>query len=136
MSSKEDFGRGVAAIRAERKLTQAALAERAGLSLQFLAALEQGKKAPSFETIDDIASALGCTAVTIFERGERTPGATTTADEIEALVRKVPESHHEAVLAVLRGVYDMVRPAPRSRRAKGGRPRARKPTSPNTPKCS
>lgn len=136
MSSKEDFGRGVAAIRAERRLTQAALAERAGLSLQFLAALEQGKKAPSFESIDDIASALGCSAVTIFARGDQSPTSSRTADEIEALVRKIPEPNHAALLAVVQGIYDMVRPKPRSRRAKGGRPRAGRPTSPSASKRS
>ena len=59
MNSREMFGRGLAEIRRSRGMTQAQVAEKAGLAMQFVAALEQGVKAPSFETLDGLCEVLG-----------------------------------------------------------------------------
>jgi transcriptional regulator with XRE-family HTH domain len=52
-------GRNAARIRKERGLTQEQLAERCGLSQQYLSGLEQGRRNPTIVTIYEIASALG-----------------------------------------------------------------------------
>jgi len=51
-----------AALPRERKkagITQEALAQKAGLSLGYVAALEAGRRTPSFEVVERIAGALG-----------------------------------------------------------------------------
>ncbi len=48
------------AIRRRRGLTQAALAERAGLSPETVSALERGKHAPRADSLAALARALGC----------------------------------------------------------------------------
>jgi transcriptional regulator with XRE-family HTH domain len=45
-------------MRNERGLTQEQLAERAGISIDFLSLIERGKSSPSFENLDELADAL------------------------------------------------------------------------------
>ncbi|WP_395612173.1 helix-turn-helix domain-containing protein [Allosphingosinicella sp.] len=56
-------GRNAARIRKERGLTQEELAERCGLSQQYLSGLEQGRRNPTIVTLYEIASALGVSHV-------------------------------------------------------------------------
>ena len=59
MDMRKLVGRNAARIRKERGLTQEQLAERCGLSQQYLSGLEQGRRNPTIVTIYEIASALG-----------------------------------------------------------------------------
>ena len=52
-------GRNFASLRRARKLTQEQLAERSGLSQQYLSSLERGQRNPSIVTIYVVATALG-----------------------------------------------------------------------------
>lgn len=52
------FARSLSRLRAVRGLTQAALAEKAGLSPNTVASFEQAKKFPRAVTIDRLAAAL------------------------------------------------------------------------------
>jgi len=47
-------------LRKKRGLTQEDLAEKTGLSQNFIARLETGTKNPSIDTIEIIANAIGC----------------------------------------------------------------------------
>lgn len=51
-------GRNAARIRSERGLTQEQLAERCGLSQQYLSGLERGRRNPTIVTLYEIAVAL------------------------------------------------------------------------------
>jgi DNA-binding XRE family transcriptional regulator len=55
----DDFAIRLKALREEAGLTQAQLAEKAGLSSQAIAALEQGTRGPTWETVRRLAIALG-----------------------------------------------------------------------------
>lgn len=55
----DDFRTRLKAARRMRDLTQAKLAERAGLSLEFVRALEQGSRRPGGDTLRRLAVALG-----------------------------------------------------------------------------
>jgi transcriptional regulator with XRE-family HTH domain len=59
MDMRKLVGRNAARIRKERGLTQEQLAERCGLSQQYLSGLEQGRRNPTIVTIYEIANALG-----------------------------------------------------------------------------
>ena len=59
MDMRKLVGRNAARIRKDRGLTQEQLAERCGLSQQYLSGLEQGRRNPTIVTIYEIASALG-----------------------------------------------------------------------------
>jgi transcriptional regulator with XRE-family HTH domain len=57
--SPERIGMRVKAYRERRKLTQEALAERAGISRTYLARLETGKHDPTASVLEKLAKALG-----------------------------------------------------------------------------
>jgi transcriptional regulator with XRE-family HTH domain len=47
------------ALREERQLSQAALAERVGVSREYIARLETGRHDPPLSTLEKLAKALG-----------------------------------------------------------------------------
>lgn len=56
----ELFGKRLREVRRERRLTQQAVADIAGMSLTYLSNLEHGLKVPSLTTIIRLAVALDC----------------------------------------------------------------------------
>lgn len=63
---REKFGLKVRFLRTARSLTQEQLAERAGISVDFLSLIERGKNAPSFENLDELADALEVSVAELF----------------------------------------------------------------------
>jgi len=59
MGTKEDIGKKVKAVRENKKLTQAEVAEKAGIHVNYYARLERGEVNPSSEIIGKIAKAFG-----------------------------------------------------------------------------
>ncbi|RWP18017.1 MAG: XRE family transcriptional regulator [Mesorhizobium sp.] len=59
MDMRKLVGRNFARLRAERDLTQEAVAERANISQQYVSGLENGKRNPTVQTLFQIAQALG-----------------------------------------------------------------------------
>lgn len=58
----KSIGRNIRKFRVMKKLRQEDLAERAGLSTNYIGALERGEKIPSLETLIEIINALGVSA--------------------------------------------------------------------------
>ncbi len=58
----ESIGKNIRKFRLMKKLRQEDLAERAGLSINYVGALERGEKTPSLETFIQILNALGVSA--------------------------------------------------------------------------
>jgi len=54
-----EFGTRLAKIREEAKISQSALAKTIGLSQSAISQLEAGERSPSFDTIKQLAAALG-----------------------------------------------------------------------------
>ena len=63
MDMRKLVGDNCARLRRERNWTQEYLAERSGLSQQYLSDLERGKRNPTIVTIHEIAQALGVSHV-------------------------------------------------------------------------
>ena len=59
MDMRKLVGRNAARIRREKQLTQEQLAERSGLSQQYISGLERGQRNPTIVTVYEIACALG-----------------------------------------------------------------------------
>ncbi|WP_198972459.1 helix-turn-helix domain-containing protein [Xylophilus sp. ASV27] len=53
-----NIGQAIQLARSKRKLSQAALATRAGISVSYLSLLERGRRDPPLSTIQRIAAAL------------------------------------------------------------------------------
>lgn len=63
MDMRKLVGSNTARIRKDMKLTQEQLADRSGLSQQYISELETGKRNPTIVTIYELACALGVTHV-------------------------------------------------------------------------
>lgn len=67
-----DLGRAIAEIRSARGLTQAELAESAGLSRHWLAKLETGRSAVVLDHLLRVLRRLGATITITFDSGDDT----------------------------------------------------------------
>lgn len=61
------FGRRVAQLRSQNKVTQEQLAEMADISLDFLSLIERGLRSPSFKTLERLAIALNVSVKDLFD---------------------------------------------------------------------
>lgn len=58
VSLRKKFGKRLRYFRVIREMSQEQLAERAGISVDFVSLVERGINAPSFETLEAISTAL------------------------------------------------------------------------------
>lgn len=63
---RTNFGKRLRQLRRERDLTQEQLAEVVGISVDMLSNIERGVNAPSFETLEKLASVLRISVSTLF----------------------------------------------------------------------
>jgi transcriptional regulator with XRE-family HTH domain len=63
---REKFGQRIRLLRGEQGVTQEQLAERAGISVDFLSLIERGRSSPSFENLDELADALEVSVAELF----------------------------------------------------------------------
>lgn len=66
----EKLGRRIAYFRKLRDMTQAELAEKVGLSNNFIALIESGRRAPSFETLERLLEVLNVSVSQVFNFDE------------------------------------------------------------------
>jgi transcriptional regulator with XRE-family HTH domain len=67
MDMRKLVGRNAARIRKEKNLTQEQLAERCGLSQQYLSGLERGRRNPTIVTLYELANALSVSHVDLVQ---------------------------------------------------------------------
>jgi len=67
---KEKFGKKLRLIRRQEDLTQEQLAERVGLSIEFISNIERGINAPSFNTLEHLERVLGISVAEMFRFDE------------------------------------------------------------------
>lgn len=61
------FGQQLKDLRTARGLTQELLAEKTGLSVDFIGMIERGERAPSFETLEILARVLKVSVAELFK---------------------------------------------------------------------
>jgi transcriptional regulator with XRE-family HTH domain len=59
------FAANVRRLRAKKKLSQKALADKVGISVSYVSMLERGQRSPPLETIEKLAPALGVPPATL-----------------------------------------------------------------------
>lgn len=69
MTIKELFGRRIQEIRKQRKLSQEQVAEKAGISSNYLSRIECGKENPTFDMIVKLSDALSTDIREMFNFG-------------------------------------------------------------------
>jgi transcriptional regulator with XRE-family HTH domain len=64
---KTNFGKKLRQLRRGKDFTQEKLAEKVGISVEFLSGLERGIYGPSFDTLEKLAAVLNVDFKTLFE---------------------------------------------------------------------
>lgn len=59
---KKKIGAKIASLRRDKKLTQEQLAEKIGVTVQYLGTIERGKANTTLDRLDKIADVLGCSS--------------------------------------------------------------------------
>lgn len=112
MDARYVLSRGIAQLRRERGWTQADLAEAADVSLQFLAALEQGVKTPSLDTLDALAGAFSVPVSELFAAGEPAKAEGAARGEpsraVLAAVKALPAEREDEIVELLHVVSRML----------------------------
>jgi transcriptional regulator with XRE-family HTH domain len=67
---RELFGRRVQFLRKSRGLTQEVLAEKIGISIDFLSLIERGRNSPSFDNLEQFGQAFGLPVAALFSFAE------------------------------------------------------------------
>jgi putative transcriptional regulator len=73
MTTHQRFIMRLKTLRADRDMTQGALADTAGISRGCLARLENGTSGPTLTTLKDLAKAFKVTVGELMEEGKRRP---------------------------------------------------------------
>ena len=66
MSLRELFGKRLVELRHVHGITQAQLAEKIGVTVEFISLMERGINSPSFDTLEKLANAIGVEVYELF----------------------------------------------------------------------
>jgi transcriptional regulator with XRE-family HTH domain len=92
------LGKRVQFYRKKRQLSQAALAEKADISITFLSNIERGRKYPTSDTLSDIANGLGVNVCQLFQETETPPAHQNLLERFKIDLR-------QGILKTLETVY-------------------------------
>ncbi len=100
-------------LRLARGLTQEALCERAGISLDAVTRIERGSRVPTIDTIERLAGALGVAVTDLFgpSSAPRTPKTPAALRRLVALLETEPAEVQDGAEEVVRAVVKTVRAA-------------------------
>jgi transcriptional regulator with XRE-family HTH domain len=73
MSLSKTVAQNLYQARTARRLSQAAVAEAAGVSVSYISMLERGQRSPPLETLEAVAKGLRVPPLSLFEDGSRGP---------------------------------------------------------------
>jgi transcriptional regulator with XRE-family HTH domain len=93
------LGKRIQFYRKQRQLSQAALAEKADISITFLSKIERGLKYPTSDTISGIANGLGVEVYELFQQSETPP---EHRNQLERFKNDITQN----VLKTLEAVYN------------------------------
>ena len=94
---KQTLGKNIKSIRARRGLSQAALAEKAGISITFLSNIERGLKYPLPNILSKIANTLDVEVNQLFV-------AHTSTNEGKKLLKNMSDDFTQSVIATMEKV--------------------------------
>lgn len=98
------LGHRIRALRQYRRLTQAQLAERVGVSDNFVGLIERGRGHPTLGTIGRMAEALQVPLQDLFLEDERPRTTRDVLDELSSLLQLCTPEDAQLVLAIAKVV--------------------------------
>ena len=98
---KKKMGAKIAALQKDRKLTQEQLAEKIGVTVQYLGTIERGKANTTLNRLDKIADVLGCESDDLIYTTTHldTAAASIVNDdpEIEEIMQEIQEFNYKII---------------------------------------
>jgi transcriptional regulator with XRE-family HTH domain len=116
--------------RNERGWSQLALAERAGISLNYVSLIERAEQIPRVEVLLRLAGTLGTTLAALVREAPGESDADPWLGAATAILRTLPDDARPLVLGMLRGVAAV---APTSAPEASGRAKRRGPATGEAP---
>lgn len=96
--------------REELDLSQAAVAETAGVNASYVGLLERGERVPSLDVLVELCKAVGLSLSEVFAAAAKNRGGETPEGEaICSIVRQWPSEHRKAALRVVREMDKLLR---------------------------
>lgn len=99
-----EVGRRILKLREESGWTQEALADRSGLSVNFIACVERGEKGLGFDSIIKISRALG-TSTDYLLTGTMGP---TEQNYIQTLFEPMDDVQRQAMIGIIESIKKMI----------------------------
>lgn len=96
MTIKDLFGRRIQEIRKQRKLSQEQVAEKAGISSNYLSRIECGKENPTFDMLVKLSEALTADMREMFDFGH-----TVSKKELKEAIQKFSQKADEDTLRTI-----------------------------------
>lgn len=107
---RKRFANKLDELRIERGLSQEQLAERAGITPEYVSRIKGGRKSPSMTVIENLANALGVEVKTLFDWGSTQGMADPVLVELVDVVRQGTPEQRQMVLKVARTILAESRP--------------------------
>ena len=102
MELKLQIGKRIQHLRKQARYTQESFAEKAGLSLSYIAMIEIGKKTPTIETLNKIVQALDCDLAEFFSvktlrQKSNNKNISLSLDERELIIKAASLLKHKII---------------------------------------
>ncbi len=97
-----DIGARIRALRQTLKLTQAEVAERAGIDASFYGQVERGVNVPSLRTLFAVAAVLRVEPAELLPRVKGAPGREPAAAVLDSLLSRLKPSRRRVLMGVVR----------------------------------
>ncbi|MFW6031165.1 MAG: helix-turn-helix domain-containing protein [Myxococcota bacterium] len=110
MKAAKSLARGMQRLRRDLGMSQADLAEASDLSVQFIAALEQGTRSATLQTLDKLAAALRVTPAQLLTVGEPRRDKGSAADAMARLVEGLSPKDQERLVSIVREARNLAKP--------------------------
>jgi len=101
-SAAERVRRRIRELRERHRLTQEELCEAAGVSVDAINRIENGKRRPTLDTVEKIARALGVSTKDLLGADTRSPVLPAVALRLARLLRTEPKHVQDAAEEVVR----------------------------------
>lgn len=102
INMKKNIGNRVKSLRSTRKMTQALLAEKIGVSTEAVSNIERGINYPSFDTLVRIAVALDCTLADIVDiAGKGSQKRMKAEADLVGIIKSLPDDRMETAVKLL-----------------------------------
>jgi transcriptional regulator with XRE-family HTH domain len=101
------FGKNIRAAREAANMSRDLVAERAGITTNYLGEIERGEKWPSLENIRAVARSIGVSPARFFEFENEGANAGTSVERIQLVLENRTTDEQEQAVRVLKALFGL-----------------------------